>query len=242
MDFDRIDIYETLQPLVGPAGWYWRAEDGKLATAVKTMKTRTPWVYLYSRQGLCGIWQDIIFKRFGLLPSHCLECWKVVVRPRNVMHLFRLHDLMRDFLKRDSKCGVEPRDEVAASYGAYFYNGSLGEGRDTWGVVRASVSEMLGEDTPVILKRGCTEFEMRFGPSDGWAFDRAQFDFEQRVLKKIEFPPDLAPQPEDLIQHIQNRWLRFAHSRGDMSYLEKTGGVPLFPDYVTYHGETTGKE
>jgi len=184
------DIITMVKPLLQQAGYRLRDGDGKIY-ADTFMAFDTPWHHVYHADGLdCHTWHkilfDTIFQRFGkkYAPSKCHGCWKVVVRPQNLKQLFALLNLQLR-MGRPSKCGIEVRPTVNGLYGGYFYNHGIEAGLECYEAVRAEIDTdpLLGPDTPVILKRACTEFELYCGPSDEWVVNPEHAQIEQLVNK-----------------------------------------------------------
>lgn len=172
----------------------------------------------------------------GFIHSYCHDCYKVVVRPKNVKQLFQLVDLQAE-LGHPAKCGIEVRSFVPALYGGYFYNRSLEAGKQCLNKVKKAVRIKIDPNMKTILKRGCTEFEMRFGPSDKWEIKPEQIKFETSF--KEVYVKDISPgmeMPGYLKSHIKTRWLHWAAQHNDMTYKEFTNGVSLIgePHYVEY--------
>jgi hypothetical protein len=236
------DIITKLSGIVGPI-YYWDANRQILARHNHkfNMVHHTPWIHqkssIYKR---CGFDHNICFNYFGIIPPRCLECWKVVVNPRNFSEIVKLRALQQDF-DVPSKCGIEMRDYTNKLYGGYFYTNSFDEGRDMYKLVREGVNDMISPDVPVILKRGCTEFEMIAGPSPGWHMTLQQ---ERGLLELegfVEQHYSNAPQSELVQNYVFLKWILWAHYCGDMTYLPWNGGEPLFPPVVTYHEGTREK-
>lgn len=142
---------------------------------------KPPWIYVRStREKKCQLWHSIVFEAYKLFPIGCLNCWKVVVRPRNVEELFNLLDYEQRDYDDQCKCGIELRPFVHANYGGYFYNDSLEEGINCYHKVKQDVKDKVSvgklynpdgstTDAPsVTLKRACTEFELKYGDSMKW--------------------------------------------------------------------------
>jgi hypothetical protein len=131
---------------------------------------------------------------------------------------------------------MELRDYTPKFYGGYFYNNSFDEGRDCYEQVRKMVDEALGKDVSVILKRGCTEFEMIKGPSNYWHTTRDEEEFVELIDAYVDVGRGgLSPQEPYIKNTIRLRWALWAHMNGDMSYQKYNNNKPLFPDYVKYH-------
>jgi hypothetical protein len=238
------NIIGAVQRLLKAGALEVRMSDGRLTHNFKN-SWDTPWVHTKSSySNNCYLWKDILFeniimpllppgKRF--VPSGCMDCYKVVVRPRNIEQLFALEALEKR-LGHPSKCGIELRDTVFGNYGGYFYNRGLDEGLDCYHKVRAAVDDdsVLGPATGVFLKRACTEMEHNCGPSDKWEITDAQMQVEDLINRMIITDVPVIVQSEHAKDHVRQTWIEAAYKWGDNSVLEYTGG-PLYPEYVTYH-------
>ena len=230
------DIFQKIMPLLR-AG-YTINEKG-LLEAKPLMSLETPWVHsVMDKKRNCNLWHKVFFDLLGILPSKCMECWKVVVRPSTLVDLFNLYELQMK-MGRPSKCGAETRPTVFGLYGGYFYNDSQREGYTCLKTLQRLLPKYLeNPDTPVFLKRACTEFEMKYGASNKWTIPPEQEVFENQVETMID--PDSilggenTPQPEAIQVHVMKGWIQWAYQNGDSSYLNFTDGKPLYPAYVKY--------
>jgi len=168
------------------------------------------------------------------IPSSCQQCWKVVVKPQTIEQLFILSDIQKQ-LCITSKCGIEERWQVAASYGGYFYATSMEEGLEIYKIVMAEVGINIGT-IPVFLKRGCTEYEITFGDSAEWEILPEQIPLEDYLLTHVF--PTYQPITNEayLLKLTHEKWYKKAHSIGDMGYV-KFRGQPYFKPYRTYEEE-----
>ena len=219
-------------------GYAWDPETQTLKTmGFKSIHTNTPWVHVKPcPQKNCNMDHQIIFNTWGIVPPKCQECWKVVVNPKTFKQLMELEALEIE-LDRPSKCGIELRDYTPKHYGGYFYNNSLDEGRECYGVVRSAVDEALtdGKDVQVILKRACTEFEVVKGPSPFWCLSPEEEAKLELIHAFVQNNRSNLAQPDFTKTNVRLGWMLWAHSNGDMSYKEYNGGKALFSSPVTYH-------
>jgi len=186
---------------------------------------------------VCHRIHQYMFPKLGIIPILCHDCFKVVVKPKTVVQLFELQKLQKK-LNLPSKCGIELRNYVPNLYGGYFYNKGIEEGRKCYELVRKRVSERISPDIEVLLKRGCTEFEMKHGPSDKWAIGIDQKKLEDEFNKRyVEENDTTQIQTDDAINNIKLSWIIHAANKHDKTYKELTGGELLVPEcnYVTYH-------
>jgi hypothetical protein len=219
-------------------GFIWDGEDSRLRQkGWLGLTNNTPWCHSKSTpQKHCSLDHNIIFNNWGIIHPRCLECWKVVVAPRNFHELMMLEDLQTkmDF---DSKCGIEIRDYTPRHYGGYFYNCSLDEGREKYKIVKDAVSEYISPEcgATTILKRGCTEFEMVNGPSLYWNINKNQEKVLEIIESFVDVRRSMSEQSLMLKRNVHMKWVVWAHSHGDFSYVDYNGGQKLYPGYVAYH-------
>lgn len=206
-----------------------------------SMAIDSPWVYVKAAPGMrCDIYHRVLFNVLKMVPSRCRECWKVVVRPQTVVELFDLYELQRE-MGVPCKCGIELRETVQGNYGGYFYCRGEKEGQERYTEVRALVDEYLSKDTPVILKRYCTEYEI--GPNSlGPSNELPDLTDDEKWLEGYvtEHFPNVGfgtSQPDHITANVMMEWVFCAYKNGDKTYAAFTDGGPLFPPYITYQKE-----
>lgn len=233
---NKFDLIEYMMSVLD-AGMYTVTSEGTIRRNAKNaIQYETPWHHVnpcpYKQ---CNIDHQVKFNMFGYIPPKCMECWKVVVAPRTVKELFQLVDVEKG-LGRPSKCGIELRAYTSRPYGGYFYNNSLDEGRHCYELVRKAVDEHISKDVHVLLKRGCTEYEMIAGNSLAWYMNDHAWQLEETIEAYVEDDAKNAGhQPAIVWRHVHKRWIEYAFKQGDQTYLEFTDGEPLYPPYQTYH-------
>lgn len=237
------ELVDKAIELLAQHGSKIRYDKGKVNFETKTIEADL-WRYVkFYKPMNCTLWKTVIFNCISMqlppekqfIPSGCLDCYKVVVRPQTYVQLFLLEDLMEK-LQYPCKCGIETRETVRGLYGGYFYCRGVEEGRERY----KQVDEVLSHDhnykiwsmPKLILKRACTEYEQYFGPSDKWEMSVDQEEIEAAVDRKILLENVQAPQTEEMKKKIYARWQRFAY-KYDFTY----DGPNLQPEYVTYHKE-----
>jgi hypothetical protein len=232
----KINLKKKLAKLLS-SQYHARMEDGKFVPNMPAMGIDAPWVYVKSNGARCDIYHRVFFNHLNIIPSYCRECYKIVVSPRTLVELFDLYELERE-TGWPCKCGIELRKTDVRLYGGYFYCRGVEQGRERYKEVRALVDEHLSPETPVILKRYCTEYEI--GPMGQGASDqlpeltKEDLEFEAFVLD--HFPPVGfgTKQPDYLTASVMCDWIHHAYMHGDPTYKEFTGGSPLFKPVVTY--------
>lgn len=231
------DVTRVLSPLMGH-GYYWDPETMTLDTpGPKTLGLETPWCHAKGTHTKnCLFDHHLAFNLFGIIPPRCQECWKVVATPNNFAQLMELEEVQKQ-LPYACKCGIELRDYTPKHYGSYYYNDSFDEGRDKYHMVRELMDKHItgGKEIDVILKRGCTEFEMIKGPSPFWHMTKEEERVYEILTAYVHNQRNNRRQPEHVKKHVKIVWALWAHANGDFSYLPWNDNKPLFPDYVKYH-------
>jgi len=226
------------------AGRLVARDDGKFHVNLK-FSHLLPWVFIKHCTGMsCYIWHHIYFDHCGFIPKPCFSCWKIVVRPANIKSAYKVLDIMRE-LDYPGKVGWEDRKTVFGNFGAYFYNRSLDEAKEKYPTICDAMKDVeLQTDPcnqkkiPIIIKRGCTEFEHKFGPSDKWEYTAE--DKENLLNSVIVDDLVIHTQTDWHIANTMTLWTHNAYSAGDPTVCEFTDGKPLFPKYITYQGEQNG--
>jgi len=242
LSITRMDATGMLRSAIG-SGRITSADDGSYELNMR-MSDITPWLFIKNVSSTkCYLWHHVYFEHCDFIPTPCYSCWKIVVRPANIKAAFDFHDIMQ-YLDFPSKIGWEARPTVFGTFGAYFYNRSLDEAKRKLPQIQDAASriELLknpftGETIKPIIKRGCTEFEHKFGPSDKWEMSEKDKLKEKTLEELITFNNKNFPQPDHRAATIFRLWIHNAFMMGDQTVSEFTGGNPLYPPYVTYQEE-----
>ena len=217
--WDHIEsvITQKLEPLVS-SGKFTIDLDGKIRLHRKLV-IDIPWVFVRGREfGDCYMFKDIWFEHFKIIPSFCQAyCYKVVIKPRTVKELFETYETLRA-MNVPSKAGLETRAYQQGHYRAFIYCNGLQDGERRFKEARAAIPA----DIPVVLKRGCTEFEYLM-PSDKWHVPPEQSAFEQKLMAIFQTEPIAPFQPQWIINAIKRRWIAHAYKIGDETYKEVIG-------------------
>ena len=236
LSMKQVDIISPVLPLIKSGAMYIDV-DGKIKIPMSGAEPQTPWIHPrcdHNRD--CGLWHAIMFNHYGFIPSQCFECWKIVVSPRTLKELWQLLELQEDKWEGPCKCGIEVRDITPRIYGGYFYNDSLDEGQENYRKVRKLVDELISPDVPIILKRACTEFEMKFGPSNNWKLQPGQLEKEEAITNLFDRQDQASWEQVPAVRpRVMRAWIQWAFKHGDMTYLEFNGNKPLYPETVKYH-------
>ena len=250
----QLDVIEALDGYLLGNGWHISRETGRICATTAIDHTRS-WVYVNPDDNRhCDLY-TAIFNAIHVVPERCLSCWKVVVKLDTVAQLMALLSELVNFCAgwegkgRYCKCGMEERQWVPYRYGAYFYCDSEAEGQQRYKEVfdlmaaHPLLAPLLdkkddrGRTTAIILKRYCTEFELKLGPSDRYPPKKteAQRMLEAKIMEAVDRPEGNQRQPKYLIEHCIRRWLQFAWDRGDMTCKLFNAGGNLYTPTVAYH-------
>jgi len=197
----------------------------------------------------CTKWLNIYHMYYKILPPPCKNCWKVVMTPQTILELIEVQKLQAE-LSWPSKTGLENRDYTSGlgGYRAFWYC-PFGKGLEGARVhfkrVRKALEKHLGEEKiawyleqgKLYLKRGCTELERDFGPSDQW--DRIDHSAKFKLLESVwgvsAKPEDLTKDFSFLVYTNLKRWIEFAVAHGDSTVRQLIGGGALGVPAVKYH-------
>jgi hypothetical protein len=246
----QFDVLERFKETLLERGWFIDVKTKKITChgMVGLNPNKYMWINVNpdtSRK--CSVLQ-VIVEQFNFIPSPCLACWKVCVAPRTLYELIALKKFMDEFTEgyihkdRFCKCGIEERDWVPRNYGGYFYCSSKEQGLIRYKQVRKAVDK-INPEIPVSLKRYCTEFEIKLGPSDKYEWAEGTENLEKHIFNALDLRPldDDAIQPDWMIAHNLAAWIKFAWGRGDPTAEAFNDNQPLYTPAVTYHNDVLDK-
>ena len=219
---------------LAPGRWQWSPEP--TATSV--------WIRVsHDASRHCRFYSEVMFRHVyqeSLVPAGCAACFKVKVSPRSLRELVALREMAKT-LPYTHKCGLDANTVVTQGlYGGYFYLNSLDAARAAFRQIRQAVDadSKLGPQVSVAIKRGCTHYELKCGPSDQYRFLPEQAGIEAALRSRIEPAPKL-PSPSQSAQKMQTflLWIETAYRLGDETYRDFTGGKRLFSETVKYDPE-----
>lgn len=247
----QLDIIERLGDALAAQRWHMCTKTKKYTCAGRTaFDPEKKWIYTNPRpyDSACSIYQMIV-SYCNFIPTPCLNCWKVVVKPFSLFELMELYKFQKSFTKdykkkdRFCKCGIEERQYVHYNYGGYFYCDSKEQGLERYEQVRKAVDK-INPNIPVILKRYCTEFELKLGPSDQYEWQPGTKALENAIFDAIDLNSIgmNVTQPDYLVAHNLRKWIEFAWGIGDHTVIMFNDNQPLYSPCVTYHEHKIIKE
>jgi len=196
----------------------------------------------------CHLWTKIMFDHFDLVPKFCrFRCHKVVAKPSTVTDLIKLFHFASalPFLVEglltipQGKAGIDRRDYTTNPYSAFWYANNYAHAQQLYDVIHPALCAvgMLHIADTLIIKKACTEMELKKGPTNGdfWkTFSEEEQLLEDRLTDIFFVEPDnCPPQPSWHINSIIESWLDFARTHGDPTGDTAYDISPLRT--VTYH-------
>ena|GEM_PF-1006618 len=187
----------------------------------------------------CKFYMHVMFLHVyqqSRVPQGCASCFKVKVAPRTVRELVALSDVAQT-LPYTSKCGLDAKTTYTSGlYGGYFYLDGIADARAAYANIREAVDKhsKLGTEVPVFIKRGCSIYEIKCGPSDQYRFASELGEIETALLARIDLPPRRSKPPMQQRMLTFAQWMETAYMSGDDSYLDFTAGKRWYPATVRY--------
>jgi hypothetical protein len=171
--------------------------------------------------------------RQSLIPAGCQDCYKVKIEAGCVAELAAIREIAAA-MPCPSKCLCALNYPYCVGvWSALFYVDGLEMAFDVHRQLEAAIADhprLANAALNMTIKRGCSLFEARLGPSDQWIVDQSLEPLEQRLYSLFE--PPQASEGGKLTTFMG--WLETAHAIGDESYLELTRGKPIRPPTVDY--------
>jgi hypothetical protein len=235
-------IGENLERAVA-SGAVIRRADGQFELADSRRLGLFLWPLSPRRAVHCGFLNRFLFKHAyaeSAVPLGCAACYKVKVVSRSLRQLMAVKDLA-EALPYPTKSGPEiDNTENPHPYGTYVYLEGLEQARETYRTLREQIDahEKLGPDVSILIKRGCTNFERKCGPSDQYGFDPALEAVEKELSERYVKRPQTSPVPVPLRNSLRLiEIIKLAYRIGDETYKDFTRGKPVLPPTVTYPPE-----
>lgn len=243
-DLIKVDILSPLLPML---------DSGALRIDLQTMKISLGkryqheglWIYFnYAKdRQACGLWWNIYYDVYRMIPFHCNFCWKVYAILDTLEDAFSVLDAFTG--GRPGKIGPETRAWTGrlGTYPVFWYvplGATLDEARNYRREIYKDVLAKCGKRVAdkLRLKRGCSEYERDFGPSDEWPWPRPlSWDLREALADTLFEPASYEDHkmfgPARTSREI--RWIRYAYEYGDQTYL-KFVNEPFSRTYVNYDG------
>lgn len=131
-----------------------------------------------------------VFRSHGIIPEFCFGCYKVQVEPRTVLELIKLFLIFDQLTIEENntrKCMVELRPEIPGFYKGLIYCSSLEVATRIARKVDVVVKKKTGTCLKVIVKRGCSEYPIKFPDYEDINYSGPQlmnYDENWRVIEE----------------------------------------------------------
>ncbi len=237
MSFGKGTVRENLARAVA-GGKVIAGADGTLAFPLRKSSDDFLFIRQLSRlrcEFHSGFVFDIAYGR-AAVPHGCRDCYKIKIVPATLRGLVALRDLL-EAEPYHAKCGLDLGNPFSQDiYAGYAYFHGLEAARVAWpGLRRAVDAEAdLGPAVPVSIKRGCSDFEVACGRSDGWAFRDGMEALERHLAGRFQEKQSPAADYRQRRMVVMVHWLRIAFSIKDETYRDFTGGKPLYSPSLSY--------
>jgi hypothetical protein len=179
------------------------------------------------------------------VPIGCRDCYKVKVSPDTLRQLMAVKAIAQNYPCRAKSGSEVDRPENQSLYATYFFLLGLDKAKAVYRKLRGEIDThpKLGLSVKMVIKRGCTNYEHKCGPSDRYTFDprltRIEEYFRSRYVRK---KPERGFRRKYLDAMNLLEMVRKAYRIGDDTYKDFTGGKDLFPPTVTYDPDDPSAE
>ena len=173
-----------------------------------------------------------IFNTHDVIPKYCFGCYKIQIEPNNVVDLIKLYFLFDNISLNNNnlrKCMIEFRSNIQGNYKGLIYCDSLNESE----FIQNQLTELLENnfDKKLLckIKRGCTEFGMKYHKYDNLTDDAMIYKpewekyenlidvkYPELRLDRIITPSIKGVSLNDVL--IIRNWLTYARMIGDQTY------------------------
>jgi len=237
-DLMMIDVIGPIEEAINSGELPQPGTDGKIHLENAWHPDRN-WVDVkYDLNRRCDIWIGIYFKLYKFIPIGCRNCWKVCARPRNLKELMVVSEIQHK-TNRNSKSGIEKRNYTGnqGGYSSFWYadmEKGLSGGRELYDLV---VKDLEGTGLKPILKRGCTELEIKYHPSSNWdkLAEENGWDKMERLLDMFFVKGGQVKEPVMFYKtHSLISWIKYAKAHGDPSvaeFIDQDSNVPKMEHY-----------
>jgi len=199
--------------------------NGELKVKLERMVSGSgPWINTrVGNDRLCAKWLGIYFKFYRFIPKGCRHCWKVVWTGKTIEQLFKIKEIQKE-MDLVSKCGIERRPDTGklGHYQGFWYtplDGGLKGARELWRQVKDRLmKEPLLAPVELVLKRGCTEMEHQWHPTDRWDELAAAYmwDRDEALCDSIfEDEYNFWKEPTVVQVSVMKTWIEYAAAHKD---------------------------
>ena len=137
-----------------------------------------------------------IFNNHDIIPEYCFGCYKIQIEPENVIDLIKLYFLFDNINLQNNnlrKCMIEFRPNIPGKYKGLIYCNSLDESENIQDQLIKLFDKNFNKKIFCKIKRGCTEFGMKYSKFDNLTSDAMIYKQEWKKQENLvdEKNPDL---------------------------------------------------
>jgi len=188
----------------------------------------------------CHFLNDFLFDQaYGeaTVPFGCQDCYKIKVSTRSLRAMMAVKGIA-EATAYSTKSGSDVDNPTNSSlYSTYLYFDGIVPALETFRNLRRQLDEHpdLGPDVAATIKRGCSNYERKVGPSDRYAFDARLADVEAYLRERFVDCRPPRSTPKEAVKALRMlRLIEIAYRIGDETYKDFTGGKPIFAPTVDY--------
>jgi hypothetical protein len=171
------------------------------------------------------------------VPFGCRNCYKIRISTRSLRALMAVKDIAES-TEYTTKSGPDVDNPYNQSlYATCLYFDGLEEAQKAYDHLRPRLDqhEFLGPGVVMMIKRGCSNYERRLGPSDAYEIDPRLEAVEAGLAERYIDSHKPSVIPKETIKALRMLELvGIAYRIGDETYTDFTGGKPLYPPPVNY--------
>ncbi len=106
-----------------------------------------------------------VFDTYQAIPKFCFGCYKIQIEPDNLIDLIKIY-LLFDKIEFENyntrKCVIETRPKINGHYKSLIYCSSEEEAKIIEKQISIITKNNLGKDIKLYVKRGCTEYGIKY--------------------------------------------------------------------------------
>ena len=173
-----------------------------------------------------------IFNENNIIPKYCFSCYKILIEPKNIVDLIKLHILFDNLnLKKNNirKCMIEKRKNISGRYKGFIYCETMDEAKLILDEISSILEINIDKNIKYKIKRGCSEYVESYPDyknlsenimtyNNKWVNKEDLSDKKYPFLKNdLKNKKTVSGNSLQDILIIKN-WLVFAKTCGDQSY------------------------
>ena len=167
--------------------------------------------YVHGEIALCNL-RLSLFKKEGVIPRICYDCYKVQILPQNLTVLIQVYSILRELkLPRDNlrKCMIELREDIQYPYKGYIFCESEDEVKLCLKEFRQALQKFGVSGVLSGISHGCSEYSLKY-PGFKYSDDGAHRSFDRPESwdrSESKFYSEMKIARADKVDHNKNIFL-----------------------------------